>query len=552
MKKILIFGHKNPDTDSIVSSTALEYLKHKTGFSNYHACRSGQLNPQTDYLYKRFDYPPPLFVPDLMPKVEYFMHKGAVTVQEDESIWNAVKIMREHKVNALPVTDRNGVYKGLLSNGQIFKGLFESITPLHHISLFTSAILLKETLNGEFLSEGDTEKLCEFKIISASTSFESFSKTLKAHLNKKLIVVTGDRKDIQLLCLQNKADILVVTGSRTPDEEIINLAQKNGTTLILSPLNTSSTAMMLMYSMPVLKIADSALKPVNSKALLSSAKKQLLSSPLRLLPVVDDENRITGILSEIDLHNEPDLALALVDHNEISQSVDGIENYTVTEIIDHHRLGPAPTKIPITFINMPLGSTSTIITKLFMENKIEIPKEIAGLLLGGILSDTLILKSATTTKTDMELAEFLSSLAGVEIQAFGEEIIKAGSRIGDRTAQQIIKQDLKEYNEEKTVFTVSQIEVDGTGELLKRKEEFIAELELLKKERKAMFCALLVTDISKLNSIMLVSGEKKFMDFLHFPKLDDGIYFLKDIVSRKKQLIPIISELLEELKKFQQ
>ena len=281
-------------------------------------------------------------------------------------------------------------------------------------------------------------------------------------------------------------------------------------------------------------------------------KKQLLSSPLRLLPLVDDENRITGILSEIDLHNEPDLALALVDHNEISQSVDGIENYTVTEIIDHHRLGPAPTKIPITFINMPLGSTSTIITKLFMENKIEIPKEIAGLLLGGILSDTLILKSATTTKTDMELAEFLSSLAGVEIQAFGEEIIKAGSRIGDRTAQQIIKQDLKEYNEEKTVFTVSQIEVDGTGELLKRKEEFIAELELLKKERKAMFCALLVTDISKLNSIMLVSGEKKFMDFLHFPKLDDGIYFLKDIVSRKKQLIPIISELLEELKKFQQ
>ena len=220
--------------------------------------------------------------------------------------------------------------------------------------------------------------------------------------------------------------------------------------------------------------------------------------------------------------------------------------------MDHHRLGPAPTKTPITFINMPLGSTSTIITKLFIENKVEIPREIAGLLLGGILSDTLILKSATTTNTDMELAEFLSKIAGVEIQTFGEEIIKAGSRIGDRCAAQIIKQDLKEYNEDKKTFTVSQIEVDGTGELLKRKEELLEELKQLKKDRKALFCALLVTDISKLNSIMLVCGEKKFTDFLHFPKLDDGIYFLKDIVSRKKQLIPIISELLEELKKFQQ
>ena len=199
---------------------------------------------------------------------------------------------------------------------------------------------------------------------------------------------------------------------------------------------------------------------------------------------------------------------------------------------------------------MPLGSTSTIISRLFIENKIEIPVKIASLLLSGILSDTLILKSATTTKTDVEIANILSKITGLEIQSFGEEIIKAGSRIKDRTALQIIAQDLKEYSEAGETFTVSQIEVDGTQEILRRKEEFIAQLEEQKKERKALFSALLATDISNLNSLMLVAGEKKFMDFLHFPKVEEQVYFLKDIVSRKKQLIPIIGELIGEFENY--
>ena len=381
-------------------------------------------------------------------------------------------------------------------------------------------------------------------------SFSSFSNTLKSHLSQPIIVVTGDREDIQLFCLENKVDILIITGSRTPSQKVIELAKKIGTTIILSPLNTSSTSMLIMYSVPVFKVANTSLKALHAKDLLTNVKKEILSSPLRLLPVVDDENKVIGIMSEIDLHNEPDLEIALVDHNELSQAVDGIENYTITEIIDHHRIGPAPTKSPITFINMPLGSTSTIISKLFIENKIEIPVKIASLLLSGILSDTLILKSATTTQTDVEIAKILGKITGLEIQSFGEEIIKAGSRIKDRTALQIIAQDLKEYTEAGETFTVSQIEVDGTQEILRRKEEFIAQLEEQKKERKSLFSALLVTDISNLNSLMLVAGEKKFMDFLHFPKVEEQIFFLKDVVSRKKQLIPIIGELIGEFENY--
>lgn len=550
MKKILIFGHKNPDTDSIVSSTALEFLKKKMGFEHYSACRAGHLNPQTDYIYKKFGISTPLFIPDLLPKVEYFMHKGAITTGENESIWNAVSKMRDKKVNVLPVVDKSGLYKGLISSDLIFKSIFDNFDPMHHLSLFTSAKLLKETLKASFLSGHNLDSQREFKIILASTSFSSFSNTLKSHLSQPIIVVTGDREDIQLFCLENKVDILIITGSRTPGPKVIELAKKIGTTIILSPLNTSSTSMLIMYSVPVFKVANTSLKALHAKDLLTNVKKEILSSPLRLLPVVDDENKVIGIMSEIDLHNEPDLEIALVDHNELSQAVDGIENYTITEIIDHHRIGPAPTKSPITFINMPLGSTSTIISKLFIENKIEIPVKIASLLLSGILSDTLILKSATTTQTDVEIAKILGKITGLEIQSFGEEIIKAGSRIKDRTALQIIAQDLKEYTEAGETFTVSQIEVDGTQEILRRKEEFIAQLEEQKKERKALFSALLVTDISNLNSLMLIAGEKKFMDFLHFPKVEEQIFFLKDVVSRKKQLIPIIGELIGEFENY--
>ncbi len=545
-KKILIFGHKNPDTDSVVSSTALAFLKHKLGFTQYVACRAGQLNPQSDYIYKKFNVTPPLYISNLEPKVENYMHKGAYTVNENDSIWNAVQTMRQNKINAMPVVDGENHYKGLLNNNLVLKSIFDTLDPNHHVSIFTSAKLLKETVGGTFLSEKDIEEIKKYKIISASTSFFSFSKTMTSHLPQPLIVVTGDREDIQLLCLENKVDIMIISGSRMPSDKIIDFAKKIGTTLILSPFNTSSTAMLLMYSVPVFKIADETIEPLKKNTLLALAKKQILSSPLRMLPVVDDNNCVVGIMSEIDIHNEPDIQLALVDHNERSQAIDGLENYAISEIIDHHRIGSTPTKTPVTFINLPVGSTATIISKLFEEYNVEIPEEIAGLLLCGILSDTLGLKSATTTSLDIKFAQTLSTITGLDTKSLANEIIKAGSRIGNRSAVEIIKQDMKEYQENGKVFTVSQIEVDGTQEILKRRDEFIKELENIRSSNNALFCSLLITDISTLNSLMVISASEDFLDFLHFPKKEDNVFVLKGVVSRKKQLMPMLSEILAQ------
>ena len=544
-RKIYVFGHKNPDTDASVSATAFAYLKNALGQNEYVAARSGQLNPQSDYIFKKFGVVPPVLIPDLEPKVAYYMHEGAVTVNESDSLWKAVSVMRESNFYALPVVDSENHYKALLSYTSFSKNVLENLNPNHHISLFTTAKLLCQTLNGKFYVENQISEIHRFKIISGATGFDSFSETLKSHISEKLVVVTGDREDVQLLCVENSICVLVISGGRVPSERVIEIAKKHGTTIIVSPFDTASTTMLLTYSVPSSAAGDHSVKPIHSNDLIAAVKKDIVSSQGRILPVVDDENRVIGMMSELDIHKEPNIAVALVDHNELTQAVDGIENYEITEIVDHHRIGPASTKLPITFINLPLGSTSTILAKLFHDNKIEIPPKIAGLLLSGILSDTLVLKSATTTIVDIETAAELAGIAGMNVKSLGEEIIKAGSRISGRTTEEILNQDMKEYKEGKISFTVSQIEVDGTEEIMRRKNEILAGLENARKSRSAVFSALLVTDITTLSSLFLVSGEKTFLPVLSFPSQEENVYFLKDVVSRKKQLIPMITEILE-------
>ena len=276
---------------------------------------------------------------------------------------------------------------------------------------------------------------------------------------------------------------------------------------------------------------------------ISKIKNVMQDSPIRRLPVVDENEKVIGIISEHDLTNEPNIELILVDHNEMSQAVEGLEHYKVTEVIDHHRIGSISTSYPITFINKPVGSTSTIIATLYQEAKI--PKDIASLLLCGILSDTLILQSTTTTELDRQTAEYLANITDLEIQSLGKEIITAGSGIKGRTATEVIHQDMKEYQEEKGSYTVSQIEVSDVKEVLDRKEEFMTELELERRGNKAIFAALLVTDITQLSSVLLIAANPKFEPFITFPKMEDHAYFLKDVVSRKKQLVPLLTEQVE-------
>ena len=422
------------------------------------------------------------------------------------------------------------------------KGVLTLLNPEKNHSLSTSVNLILKTLNAQPLIINDGDKIFKASIHVASSSTESFEKRIKAYSAENIVVIASDRPDIHKLCIENKVRVLITTSGCVIDKNLRELAEKNGVSVIVSPYSTSPTSMLIAYSMPVSVFGDTGIKTVSINDTVSKIKDILKDAHCKYLPVVDEENKVIGIISEHDLLKEPNVEVVLVDHNEITQAVEGVEHYKIKEVIDHHRIGSIPTKDPITFINRPVGSTSTQIAGLYQEYKIPIPRDVACLLLCGILSDTLILQSATTTDTDRDMVEYLSDITDLDYKDLGNEIIIAGSNIKGRDASDLIHQDMKEYVEGKVSYTASQIEVGNPKEVMDRKADFMKELEIERRGHKALFSCLLVTDITKLSSLLLIDYDSKFEPFITWPKMEDNIFYLQGVVSRKKQLIPLITE----------
>ncbi len=542
-KTVYIIGHKNPDTDAVVSAVAYAKLKNLLGMENYKAARAGHLNPQTAYIFDKFGVPRPEYLPDLVPKVKFFMQNEVETVAENSSIWEAIGLMEKNENRVMSVVDKEGKYRSLLHYSGFAKGVLSILNPEKKHRFPTTISLISKTLNAQpIFIAGNAEDTFKASIHVASSSIETFEKRLDAHSSEDIVVIASDRKDIHKICIEHKVKLLITTSNCVIDKELKSLAEKNGVSVIVSPYSTAPTSMLIAYSMPVSFMGDTEIKTVNINDTVSKIKDIFKEAHCKYLPVVDNENKVIGMISEHDLMKEPNIEVILVDHNEMSQAVEGVEHYKIQEVVDHHRIGAIPTKNPITFINRPVGSTSTQIAGMFQEHKIALPKDIASLLLCGILSDTLILQSATTTNVDREMAEYLSSITDLDIKDIGNEILIAGSNVSGRDAGELVRQDLKEYAEGKIVYTVSQIEVGNTKEVLSRKDEFIKELEIESRSRKALFSCLLVTDITTLSSIMLIHCDPKFEQFINFPKQEDNAYYLQGVVSRKKQLIPLITE----------
>lgn len=542
-KTIYIIGHRNPDTDAVVSAVAYAKLKNLLGYKNYKAARAGHLNPQTAYIFNKFNVPRPEYIPDLVPKVKYFMQHDVETVTENVSVWESIALMEKTENRVMPVVDKDGKYLSLLHYSGFARGVLTILNPEKKHTFSTSIKLIQKTLNAQPIClSGDADKIFKASIHVASSSIETFKKRLDAHASEDIVVIASDREDIHKICIEHKVKLLITTSACVINKDLRELAEKNGVSVVVSPYSTSPTSMLIAYSMPVSVMGDKDVKTVSINDTVSKIKDILKNVHCKYLPVVDENNKVIGMISEHDLMKEPNIEVILVDHNEISQAVEGVEQYKIQEVIDHHRIGAIPTKNPITFINRPVGSTATQIAGLYKEYKIPIPKDIASLLLCGILSDTLILQSATTTDVDRDIAEYLSDITDLDIKQLGNEILIAGSNVSGRDAGELVRQDLKEYTEGKVTYTVSQIEVGSTKEVLNRKNDFIKELEIESRSRKALFSCLLVTDITTLSSILLIHCEPKFEQFITFPKQEDNTYYLQGVVSRKKQLIPLITE----------
>jgi manganese-dependent inorganic pyrophosphatase len=544
-KKVYVIGHRNPDTDSVVSAAAYAALKQAQGATNCVAARAGKPTPQTEYIFNRFKVALPEFLPDLVPKVAYHYSPNIRTIHEHTSLWEAMQILEKNEVRVLPVVDGEGKYHSLLHYSSFAQKILKMINPQQKTVIQTSIDLLSSVLHTQALVVFDEKAIRKSPIIIAASGSDAFGQHLGAHIPENTLVISGNRPDIQRQAIESGVRALIITNGTMIDRELRELAEKNRVSVLISPYDTASTSLLIIYSMPVTCMSNNTAKPVLASDTTRKVAPILADAPGKSLPVVDDDGRVIGVISESDLYDEPNVEAIMVDHNEMSQAIEGLEHYRVLEIIDHHRLGTLATRNPITFINMPVGATSTIITTLYQENHVPIKPEIASILLCGILADTLVLQSATTTGRDRAAAEYLSNITNLDIDALGKDLLAAASNISGRTTSELIAQDMKEYAEGKFSFTVSQIEVEDPHEILSRKKEFIDELDLQRTKGGRLFSALLVTDITELSSLLLVAAEKNFIQALGLPKQEDSVYLMRDVVSRKKQLMPILSEIVE-------
>ena len=478
------------------------------------------------------------------------MQDKVETVNEDVSVWESIGQMEQTENRVMPVVNASGEYQSLLHYSGFAKGVLTILNPEKKHNLTTSISLILKTLNAQpLIVNEEADKTFKASIHVASSETDSFESRLKAHSTENIIVIASDRSDIHRLCIENKIKLLITTSGHVVNKELRELAEKNNVSIIVSPYSTSPTSMLIAYSIPVSTMGDREIKTVTVNDSVSKIKDILKDAHCKYLPVVYENNKVVGIISEHDLMKEPKIEVILVDHNEVSQAVEGIEHYNIQEVVDHHRIGTITTKNPITFINRPVGSTATQIAGLYKEYRIPIPKEIASILLCGILSDTLILQSGTTTNVDKEMAEYLSGITDLDIKTIGNEILIAGSNVKGRSVTEIIHQDMKEYTEGKAAYTASQIEVGNPKEILDRKTEFVDELKIERRSHKALFSCLLITDITKLSSNLLIVMDPKFEQFINFPKIEENTYYLQGVVSRKKQLIPMLTEAVQNYQK---
>jgi manganese-dependent inorganic pyrophosphatase len=387
----------------------------------------------------------------------------------------------------------------------------------------------------------------DLTLMIGAMGLESFAERLGHTPREKLAVIVGDRWDIQNLAIREGVRVLINTGGLEMEPKTLEAAQRNGVSVITSPHDTATTTSLCRSSIAVRHVLSQEFLALHEEARLSQMRTRAATSGFLAFPVVDPEGRTVGIVSKTDFLKPVGCKLILVDHNELSQAVLGADEVEILEIIDHHRIGALTTQQPILFRNEPVGSTSTIVADCFFRFGVDLPKPIAGLLLAGLVADTLNLTSPTTTAVDKQVLGKLEQVSGMKAREFTDKLFASGSLLQHRPAPQAITTDCKEYDEEGARFSVAQIEELGFAQFWQRQPELLQALEAYRAAHRYLFSSLLVTDVTTQCSLLLVAGDANFVAQINYPRVENGVFELKDIVSRKKQLLPYLTHCLRQL-----
>ena len=543
MKPIYVIGHRNPDTDSICSAIAYAHLKHLKG-ENAVPARCGQVNAETKFALDYFKMECPLLVSDFYPRVKDIAIEKTVVVHQHDTLRRLGEIMREYDLKSVPVTDSQGVLVGIVTVSDLAQRYFQELGMQDLADMRVRYRDIIHAVDGKVLTGDTPDKFIEGAVKIAAGSVD----TIKERVKNNDIVLVGDRHEATLLvCLEQDISCLVITGEGNVPDSVVNKGKERNIYVMTTPYDTYTAARLVNQCVPVRRIMHESPVTFKPLQLLNDIKETMHSTNYRNYPVVEN-GKLIGLVSRDSLHVEKERVI-LVDHNERSQAVEGIEDVKIIEIIDHHRLGGIQTSEPIYTHQEPVGCTATIIANMYRRRGFDIPREIAGLLLSAIISDTVLFKSPTCTDYDKETAERLAKIAEVNIEEYGLEMLKAGSGIGDMTPAEIVKNDMKEFVIGDYRIMVSQISVMDTKEVMDLEDELIASMKNICEKDSFDMSLVMVTNIIEEATTLLFAGSPKTLIAEAFGKGADGTHiFLPGVMSRKKQIIPPLSEAVKQIK----
>lgn len=538
-KKVWVIGHKNPDTDSICSAIAYAELKNKMGGKKYEARRAGQPNEETKYVLEHFKVEAPEYVGDVGAQVKDIEIRKTPGVSCQISLKTAWEMMKAQNVATLPIVRENGTLQGLIITGDIATSYMDVYDSRILATARTQYRSIAETLEGELIVGNEHGYFVKGKVVVAAGSPE----LMKEYIEDDDLVILGDRPEAQMCALEMNASCLVLVSDSKVSEKIQNMAAEKGCVIITTPYDSYTVSRLINQSMPIKYfMRKENLVTFETEEFVEDVQKVMSKERHRDFPVIDEEGKYVGMISRRNLLDMSRKQLILVDHNEKSQAVDGVEGAEILEIIDHHKLGDIETMAPVFFRNQPVGCTGTIVYQMYQEYGVDINRKIAGLLCSAIISDTLMFRSPTCTEVDKKSAEALAERAGISIEEHAKNMFKAGSNFASKSAEEIFYQDFKAFNAGAKEFGVGQLSAMSAEELQEVKEKLMPYMPQVLEERKLDMIYIMLTNILEESSELIYVGaeareiaENAFHG--HFEAREDSLW-LKGVVSRKKQVIP--------------
>ncbi len=545
--KVVVIGHRNPDTDSICSAIAYAELKNKTSDLVCEARRAGKMNQETEFVLKKFGVKPPRMCTDVNPKIRDVDYREMPGIPGSTSLRKAWEIMRDQQIDTLPITSAENELEGIITVKDIATA---------NMDVFDTGVLAKsattyknilETLGGTMVV-GDENSVCTTGHIKIGTATPEM---LENNVEKGDIVILTNRYESQLCAIEKEASLLIICNGAKVGHTIQRIAEEMGVAIMTAPCDTYAAGKLISQCAPIsYYMTREEIMKFTLVTPVADVLRVMAKVRHRYFPILDEDGKYCGMVSRRNVIALRKRRIILVDHNEATQAVEGFDQAEILEIIDHHRIGSLETSGPVYFRNQPVGCTATIITQMYDEKGVEIPQKTAGLLLAAILSDTLVFRSPTCTSVDEAAAKRLAGIAGVEIEEFATEMFEAGEKLDGKTPEEVFLQDFKVFMCGDIRFGVAQ------GSYMTRKNLLAAEqllkpyLEEARNKQNVEDLYMLLTDVPKEESVVICTGRyaaEVLTDGFEIQPAADGSWTLPGVVSRKKQFIPAMMSAYQEL-----